>query len=54
MRSEKTCVNTERAAVVKGDAEGEVRQVKEFDRLEAIFLTGITIILCIAMAAGNR
>lgn len=53
MRSEKTCVNTERAAAVK-DAEGEVRQVKEFDRLEAIFLTGITIILCIAMAAGNR
>lgn len=27
---------------VKDDAEGEVRQVKEFDRLEAIFLTGIT------------
>ena len=54
MRSEKTCVNTERAAAVKDDAEGEVRQVKEFDRLEAIFLTGITIILRIAMAAGNR
>lgn len=30
------------------------KKEKEFARLEAIFIAGITFVLCIAMAAGNR
>lgn len=30
------------------------KKEKEFARLEAIFIAGITIVLCIAMVAGNR